>query len=180
MNLGENIHRLRTEKNMSQGDLADALDVSRQSVSKWENGSAVPELEKLIKMSDLFGVTLDELTGRETTQSKRKIEVAPRPVTVRKIIGALLLCAAVVILILFSIRASLGVTAGLYFGLALGSAGTALCWPQCPKAQLCFGVADTLFLFALMLLQQDTASALVLSIPFLVIYGIWGFLTQKA
>ena len=36
MNLGENIYRLRTEKNMSQGDLADALEVSRQSVSKWE------------------------------------------------------------------------------------------------------------------------------------------------
>ena len=35
MNLGENIYRFRTEKNMSQGDLADALEVSRQSVSKW-------------------------------------------------------------------------------------------------------------------------------------------------
>lgn len=179
MNLSENIYRLRTDKNMSQGDLADALDVSRQSVSKWENGSAVPELEKLMKMSDLFGVTLDELTGREAVQPVRKAESAPRMVTVREIVGALLLCAAVVILILFSIRASLGVTAGLYFGLALASAGTALCWPQCPKAQLCLGVADTLFLFALVLLQQDTASALVLSVPFLIIYGIWGFLTQK-
>lgn len=64
MSLGENIYRLRTKKNMSQGDLANALDVSRQSVSKWENDSATPELEKLIKMSNLFGVTLDELVGR--------------------------------------------------------------------------------------------------------------------
>ena len=47
MNLGENIYRLRAEKNMSQGDLADALEVSRQSVSKWENNSATPELDKL-------------------------------------------------------------------------------------------------------------------------------------
>lgn len=65
MNLGENIYRLRTEKNMSQGDLADALEVSRQSVSKWENNSAVPELDKLKRMSQLFGVTLDELVNGE-------------------------------------------------------------------------------------------------------------------
>ena len=65
MNLGENIYRLRVEKNLSQGDLADALHVSRQSVSKWENNSATPELEKLIKMCQLFDVTLDELAGLE-------------------------------------------------------------------------------------------------------------------
>lgn len=63
MKLGETIYRLRTQKHMSQGDLADALDVSRQSVSKWENNSATPELEKLIKITQLFGVTLDELAG---------------------------------------------------------------------------------------------------------------------
>ena len=51
---------------MSQGDLADALDVSRQSVSKWENNSAVPELDKLVKMAHIFGITLDEMvTGLE-------------------------------------------------------------------------------------------------------------------
>lgn len=70
MKLGENIYRLRTEKNMSQGDLADALDVSRQSVSKWENGSAVPELEKLMKMRQLFGVSLDELAGMEQQEKE--------------------------------------------------------------------------------------------------------------
>ena len=61
MNLGENIHNYRVKKNMSQGDLANALDVSRQSVSKWENNSAQPALDKLIEMSRVFGVSLDEL-----------------------------------------------------------------------------------------------------------------------
>lgn len=65
MNLGETIYRLRTGRNMSQGDLAEVLDVSRQSVSKWENNMAVPDLDKLVKMSELFGITLDELvTGK--------------------------------------------------------------------------------------------------------------------
>ena len=65
MNLGENIYNLRVEKNLSQGGLADALEVSRQSVSKWENNSAVPELDKLVKMAEIFGVTIDQLvTGK--------------------------------------------------------------------------------------------------------------------
>ena len=63
MNLGENIYTFRTVNNMSQGGLANALEVSRQSVSKWENNSAVPELDKLVKMSKLFGITLDELVN---------------------------------------------------------------------------------------------------------------------
>lgn len=61
MTLGENIYRLRTERKWSQGDLADALDVSRQSISKWENNLAAPDLDKLIKLHHIFHVTLDEL-----------------------------------------------------------------------------------------------------------------------
>ena len=66
MTLGERIYKLRTEKEMSQGDLADALEVSRQSISKWETNGSVPELDKLVKLSEIFGISLDELvTGKE-------------------------------------------------------------------------------------------------------------------
>ncbi|MBO5271043.1 MAG: helix-turn-helix transcriptional regulator [Clostridia bacterium] len=61
MSLGENIYRHRISKGWSQTDLAEALDVSRQSVSKWENDSAVPDLDRLVRMRSLFDVTLDEL-----------------------------------------------------------------------------------------------------------------------
>ena len=44
---------------MSQEDLANKLDVSRQTVSKWEVGNATPEVEKLVKLSELFGVSVD-------------------------------------------------------------------------------------------------------------------------
>lgn len=64
MTLSEKIFRLRTEHSMSQEQLADKLEVSRQSVSKWETGTSVPDLDKLIKMCDIFSVSLDELTGR--------------------------------------------------------------------------------------------------------------------
>ena len=61
MELGKNIYECRTGKNWSQSELAEALNVSRQSVSKWENGMAIPDVDKLIKMSELFDITLDEL-----------------------------------------------------------------------------------------------------------------------
>ena len=65
MDLGTTITRLRTQRGLSQGDLAEALEVSRQSVSKWETDASVPELEKLLKLSELFGVTLDALVRGE-------------------------------------------------------------------------------------------------------------------
>lgn len=68
MTLGENIYKYRTQKNLSQGELAEALDVSRQSVSKWETGTAVPELDKLVKMCHFFDVTLDALVNGESRQ----------------------------------------------------------------------------------------------------------------
>ena len=61
MTLGEKICTLRTGKGLSQEDLAAKLEVSRQSVSKWETGQSVPDLEKIIKLADLFGVSVDEL-----------------------------------------------------------------------------------------------------------------------
>lgn len=72
MNLGENIHYFRTTNNLSQGELANSLSVSRQSISKWENNSALPELDKLVKMTDLFHITLDELVF-----GKKEEEPAP-------------------------------------------------------------------------------------------------------
>lgn len=71
MNLGETIYKLRTEKGLSQGNLAEILEVSRQSISKWENNFAVPELDKLMKLSEIFNITLDELVKGEITQNKK-------------------------------------------------------------------------------------------------------------
>lgn len=101
MTLSENIYRFRTEKNMSQLDLADALEVSRQSVSKWETGAAVPELEKLIKMSDLFDISLDELVGRSVPADQSPVTNIPllqtQPVQSGDLVSILILLFAVLI-----------------------------------------------------------------------------------
>lgn len=64
-NLGDRIYELRTSREMSQGDLAEKLDVSRQTISKWENNMSVPELDKILALSDIFGVTVDYIVKGE-------------------------------------------------------------------------------------------------------------------
>lgn len=61
MKFHEKLYSLRKEANMTQNDLAGKLNVSRQAVSRWEMGTAMPEIENLIAMSDLFGVSLDDM-----------------------------------------------------------------------------------------------------------------------
>lgn len=61
MTMGERIQQLRKAAGLSQEQLAEKLDVSRQSVSKWELNDAVPELTKVIALSELFGISVDEL-----------------------------------------------------------------------------------------------------------------------
>ncbi len=62
---GERIYELRNKNNMSQGDLADRLDVSRQTVSKWENNMCKPEADKLIQLSEIFNVSIDHILKGE-------------------------------------------------------------------------------------------------------------------
>ena len=116
MNLGETIYRLRTGRGMSQDALANALDVSRQSVSKWENNAAVPELDKLLKLSEIFGVTLDELVGRDAPAPAPAAPPAQSPPPYRTI-GAILLGFGLLTTLLLSILGGfiVGVMVGLPF-----------------------------------------------------------------
>ncbi len=120
MNLGERIYNLRTERGLSQGDLAEKLEVSRQSVSKWENNNAMPDIEKIIKLGELFGVSLDELVkGEETLQNLERGTTASPDRTgetglpPRKIAGTILLCMAFLVVMFFLLAG--GGLAGLIF-----------------------------------------------------------------
>ena len=75
MNIADRIQHLRKQKGLSQEDLADMVGVSRQSVSKWESEQSIPDLEKIIIMSDIFEVTTDYiLKGVESASvSNRRI-----------------------------------------------------------------------------------------------------------
>lgn len=69
MEFNNRLYQLRKQKGLSQEELANRLNVSRQTVSKWEVGDSTPDMEKLIAMSDLFDVSLDNLVmGKEEAQ----------------------------------------------------------------------------------------------------------------
>lgn len=78
MELSEKILELRKEAGYSQEKLAELLHVSRQAVSKWESGAALPTLENLIELSRLFQVPLDALTGTAQQQAQQEKEI-PEP-----------------------------------------------------------------------------------------------------
>ena len=151
MSLGTTISRLRAEKNLSQGELADALGVSRQSVSKWETDASVPELDKLVKLSALFDVTLDELVTGKPPQMAEAAEPPPaaQKAPASKIAAIVLLCMA------FLVWLVLTVLGGAVEGLVL-AAPFLLCAIVCFFAKrraglwcgwVLYGAADILLYF---------------------------------
>ena len=68
MTLGQRIQALRKEKGLSQEALGEALGVSRQAVSQWEADASLPELDKLVGLSRLFGLPLGDLLQLEETR----------------------------------------------------------------------------------------------------------------
>ena len=61
MQIGNKINQLRKLSGMTQEQLAEKLNVSRQTISKWESGSSTPDIESVVKVSEIFQVSLDDL-----------------------------------------------------------------------------------------------------------------------
>lgn len=74
MTIGQRLLALRTRAGLSQEALAEQLGVSRQSISKWETDGSIPDLDKLVRLSEIFGVTLDELVKGETAPDAASAE----------------------------------------------------------------------------------------------------------
>ena len=72
---GQRLLRLRKEKGLTQNDIADKVNVTAQAVSKWENDQASPDIDVLVKLSDIFEISLDKLLGKE----KKTVELIDKP-----------------------------------------------------------------------------------------------------
>ena len=72
MKLSEKIYYCRKKAGLSQDGLAEKLDVSRQAISKWENGEAMPETAKLPALAKVFGVSIDWLLSEEPAEAEVK------------------------------------------------------------------------------------------------------------
>ena len=90
--LSEKLYKLRKNSGLSQEHLAEQLNVSRQAISKWESGTAVPESEKLITISNYFGVSVDYLL-KDDEEDKAKVTdstIEEKP----KMIAGIIICIA--------------------------------------------------------------------------------------
>ena len=68
--VGKTIATLRQNRNMTQQQLAATLNVSHQAVSKWENGAALPDVQTLMDLTRLFGITMEQLLSGEVPQDR--------------------------------------------------------------------------------------------------------------
>ena len=115
MNFGQKLLSLRKEKGLSQEELGGQLKVSRQTVSKWELGETTPEMDKLILISELFTISLDELikgkgasdvNSKDADTSEAKLDKPPKGVydiilLLVKIFGVVLFIDVMVMIIYF-------------------------------------------------------------------------------
>ena len=74
MSFAENLKLIRKERNLSQEELAEMIDVSRQAVSKWEQGDGYPEVEKLLLLSYKLNISLDNLMSTEFAQKSGNVQ----------------------------------------------------------------------------------------------------------
>ena len=193
MNLGENIHSFRVASNMSQTDLANELEVSRQSVSKWENNSAQPELDKLCRMSELFDVTLDELvygarpqqnTSGDTKNNLSLHELLPA----RMLIGTTLLIFGMVFFLLsmfWGDHLKMGEALGEFLSINIALLGLALVATYNPRILATCGVAYLLYAMVCFGIFSVTSTTNYLfmflaGMVLLVWFVTWGLHAEKA
>lgn len=122
MEFAEKILTLRKSNDLTQEELAEKLNVSRQSVSKWESGQAVPELEKIVALSSVFNVTtdyllkpaeIDELSVKTNILEKQQQQILLREKQRNKIVRCVMY--AVGVYLLFFAVAFIGHYIAFYF-----------------------------------------------------------------
>ena len=72
MNIGEKLYELRKGKNLSQEEVADKLNVTRQTISKWETNQSTPDFDKIKPLCELYGITADELLTGEKKEKEQE------------------------------------------------------------------------------------------------------------
>ena len=72
MELAERLKAQREKLGLSQGDVAEKLHITRQTVSRWETGKGTPDLENLVLLSEVYQVTVDELLKEQNTDKEEK------------------------------------------------------------------------------------------------------------
>ena len=185
MILADKIIRMRKRNGWSQEELAEKMGVSRQAVSKWESAQTVPDLEKILQLGNLFGVTTDYLlkdeleeeeyddgaedtTLRCVTLTQANDFLAWRQTAAAIIAGGVLLCVTAVLPLLWLLALSQEPGSGVPESVAVGAGLCALL--------LMVTAAVALFIFCGM---KNTPYAFLDQEIFRTEYGVWGMVRQR-
>lgn len=107
--LKENLIMLRNIHGFTQEEIAEKIGISRQAYAKWENGATVPDIEKCMRIAEVYGVTIDSLVKTTTLDGK---EVLPPPPTGRNIYGSVTINERGQLVIPKEVRENFGLTGG--------------------------------------------------------------------
>lgn len=99
MNLGNRIKEEREKLNLSQDELAEKMDISRQAISKWETGNSYPDIEKILKLSDIFNLSLDELVKGDKAFQENLIKEGRTGISGLAILGYVTVALGVIVCI---------------------------------------------------------------------------------
>lgn len=155
---GEYLKKLRTENKLSQEQLAEKLGVSRQSISKWEQGISTPDIDNFVKLSELYSVSVDSMLKGEALNEARSVAYADKK-TEKKKRGWLFVSYPVLMVILYAV-----------IGVIFSAKGWALGWI----------VLLTIPLFYTGIIAAEKKKPIIFCYPVLVliIYLLSGFLLK--
>ncbi len=155
---GEYLKKLRTENKLSQEQLAEKLGVSRQSISKWEQGISTPDIDNFVKLSKLYSVSVDSMLKGEELNEARSVAYADKK-TEKKKRGWLFVSYPVLMVILYAV-----------IGVIFSAKGWALGWI----------VLLTIPLFYTGIIAAEKKKPIIFCYPVLVliIYLLSGFLLK--
>lgn len=158
MSLGSRIYEQRAAHGLSQVDLADLLEVSRQSVSKWETDASVPDLDKLVKMCEVFVVSLDWLViGKDSPAPRTDSRTSTQTIAGLILLAVGALAFLTMTAVMTVIHEEFDCSAGILLGLPLLACG-GLCFLLHKKPLLLLGcgwVVCISLAFYLLITEED-------------------------
>jgi len=134
MSIGEKIYNLRRNKNISQEALANILNVSRQTISKWETGESNPDFDKIVPLCDYFDISTDELLKGENVYLEREIVLEKKKNKALMLsLCIVIFVVMMVIVIIFDEIGGNDTLSGISFLVGMGAIGVILVNYFCSK-----------------------------------------------
>ncbi len=134
MDLGSRIKEEREKLNLSQDELAEKMDISRQAISKWETGKSYPDIEKILKLSNLFHLSLDELVKGDKAFQENLIKEGKAGMSGLTILGYVTAALGIIVCVWGGAEYSFSLTDGSFMSFLVGGLVLITCGLACIRS----------------------------------------------